>query len=287
MSDLLDKKHKKTLKIKIKHPIQNFNDLDSALEGNKFKFKNKHTISIVNDDAQLDLLGAFTKTKNKIGGEIGGFKLFVDDALVVTAKNYKIKMPDLLKAQKALKDGDFLPLNKLLFGKPLDVKGSDGDDQVFGGPKSDKMDGRGGNDTLFGADGNDTLIGGPGNDFLYAGFGNDNLDGGSGQNVLHGDLGNDYFAFSALDGLSQVLDFGPGDYVGVARDVFPDIGPKGPIDPDIVEFNVFTPSGPDTRFFFTPTKGFYFDGNGNAPGGQHQIGQFSSGIPEIDGILVY
>ena len=193
----------RTVKIKIKHPIQNFNDLDTAIEGKKFKFKSKNKISINNDDAQLDIWGVSPRPKTRSAAE--SMASNCSSAMNFSSPSIQDQDARFFQGPEGPADGDFLPMNKLLFGKPLDIKGSDGDDQIFGGRKaSQDINGRGGNDTLLGSDGNDTLIGGPGNDFLYAGFGNDNLDGSSGQNVLHGDLGNDYFAFSALDGSSQI-----------------------------------------------------------------------------------
>jgi Ca2+-binding RTX toxin-like protein len=171
----------------------------------------------------------------------------------------------------------------------LTFQGSDGPDSFNGGPKADNLFGKGGVDSLFGAAGNDNLVGGDDADLLAGGLGNDKLDGGAGyNNTLIGDLGNDQFRFSSANGLSLVQDFGPDDTIGVWGKAFAGLGPKGPVDPDLVEFGVLHATSPDTKLFITPGHAFFYDSNGSGAGGENQIGLFLSGVPgSVDAILIY
>ncbi|MEN7531874.1 calcium-binding protein, partial [Cupriavidus sp. DL-D2] len=84
-------------------------------------------------------------------------------------------------------------------------------DAIYGGSKSDVIDGGDGHDTLYGRDGNDTLIGGDGYDTLYGEAGDDTLIGGAGNDTLYGGDGAD------------ILDGGAGNdtlYGGDGADVF-------------------------------------------------------------------
>jgi Ca2+-binding RTX toxin-like protein len=58
------------------------------------------------------------------------------------------------------------------------IRGTDGDDHLFGTELADLMNGFAGNDELFGKGGNDNMHGDAGNDVLDGGEGNDSLDGG-------------------------------------------------------------------------------------------------------------
>ncbi|MCB1500904.1 MAG: hypothetical protein KDK07_14120 [Bauldia sp.] len=280
-------KKKKPVKIKFKTETDNTDNITVTIELGKLKLKNSSTLVVKDGSLSLEFSGDFKKSGGAFDGTVTGFKLFDGNVQLVAASHYNFSVSKLRKAQKALEDGDNGPINKLLFGKAMDIKGSNGDDSLTGGPKGDKIDGKGGTNTIFGLDGNDVLIGGDANDFLYGGFDDDFLDGRGGQNVLHGDLGADYFAFSSINGFSQVLDYGPGDYVGVAKSAFAGIGPTGPINPGLIEYNVAAATQSDTRFFFTPFGAFFYDSNGSGGGGQVQIGQFQGIVPSTDAILIY
>ncbi|MBL0372448.1 calcium-binding protein [Rhizobium sp. KVB221] len=80
------------------------------------------------------------------------------------------------------------------------IRGSRGDDELFGNGGNDKivgragddlLDGGNGNDKLFGDSGNDTVLGGNGNDLVDAGDGDDRLSGGDGMDKLLGRRGAD------------------------------------------------------------------------------------------------
>jgi Ca2+-binding RTX toxin-like protein len=87
---------------------------------------------------------------------------------------------------------------------PAIIRGGDGDDVAFGGPRRDVLIGdeggdegepgiaqTAGNDTLFGGPGNDTISGLGGNDTISGGPGNDSLNGDSGNDTLNGEPGNE------------------------------------------------------------------------------------------------
>ncbi len=75
--------------------------------------------------------------------------------------------------------------------KDSTLKGSWGNDALYGAKGNDTLKGSWGNDALYGAKGNDTLDGGWGDDELHGGSGNDTLDGSQGNDELHGDGGRD------------------------------------------------------------------------------------------------
>lgn len=81
-------------------------------------------------------------------------------------------------------------------GAGLDlIEAGAGDDLVYGGADRDVIYGREGNDTLFGDDGNDLLEGGAGDDLLYGGYGKDVIRGGAGNDTIFGG-----FAARMIDG---------------------------------------------------------------------------------------
>ena len=86
--------------------------------------------------------------------------------------------------------------------------GTNGDDELVGGPERDLMNGNGGDDLVNGLGGNDDLDGGDDDDEVRGGEGRDRLFGRMGDDDIHGDAGND-----ELEGGRgrDTLDGGPGD----------------------------------------------------------------------------
>lgn len=78
------------------------------------------------------------------------------------------------------------------------VSGGDGNDRVTGGSGNDLLTGDEGDDRIVGENGNDIMDGGGGNDWLSAGLGDDLLTGGSGH---------DTFVFHEGRGRDVVTDF--------------------------------------------------------------------------------
>ncbi len=74
---------------------------------------------------------------------------------------------------------------------PLEIPGTDGDDQLIGTQVSDLIEGRAGNDLIIGVASADLLSGGADNDNIFGQLGNDILNGGSGDDTLNGGEGND------------------------------------------------------------------------------------------------
>jgi Ca2+-binding RTX toxin-like protein len=92
---------------------------------------------------------------------------------------------------------------------PDKIKGSGGNDNIYGWVTGGNADSPSGNDTLKGQAGNDKLYGGTGNDKLYGGTGDDTLDGGLGNDKLYGGTGNDtYIVDSTNDNLIEFYDQG-------------------------------------------------------------------------------
>ncbi|KAB2884294.1 MAG: hypothetical protein F9K34_09170 [Albidovulum sp.] len=71
------------------------------------------------------------------------------------------------------------------------VRGHEGADIVFGGEGADVLDGGGGDDVIFGGGGNDRISGGGGADQLYGEDGDDVLHGDAGDDLLDGGAGSD------------------------------------------------------------------------------------------------
>lgn len=69
-------------------------------------------------------------------------------------------------------------------GNPLDLDGTAGSDELFGGNGPNRFRGLEGDDVLKGGNGDDTLDGGDGNDVLVGGDGSDTLTGGAGSDVF-------------------------------------------------------------------------------------------------------
>lgn len=81
-----------------------------------------------------------------------------------------------------------------------------GNDQLYGGPGNDWLDGQGGNDRLSGGADNDTLLDILGNNTLIGGDGDDLLVAYNGSNRFLAGAGNDwmYTQASAFDGASRM-----------------------------------------------------------------------------------
>ena len=77
------------------------------------------------------------------------------------------------------------------------LKGSQGEDLLYGDLGNDTLHGGKGDDSLFGDAGDDLLKGGQGEDLLYGGLGNDTLHGGEGEDLFI--LRNDGSVDSILD----------------------------------------------------------------------------------------
>ena len=112
--------------------------------------------------------------------------------------------------------------NDVLQGGPAisDVYGLLGNDNIKGGKGNDRLYGGYGDDLIYGQEGNDQLEGEQGNDFLHGDAGNDNLNGGTGNDDLFGGIGNDVLdgdkgadKMYGGDGSDTYYIENPGDYV--------------------------------------------------------------------------
>lgn len=100
-----------------------------------------------------------------------------------------------------------------------DLRGTGGDNWIYGGAGSDIAYGRGGNDVLIGEAGDDTLWGNEGNDALYGGEGLDRLLGGAGADLLNGEGGFDFAHYDdATSGITVDLAFNPANADGALGD---------------------------------------------------------------------
>ncbi len=119
------------------------------------------------------------------------------------------------------------------------LSGLDGDDTIKGGNGGDSLHGNAGNDSVLGQRGRDAIKGGDGDDVLKGGRGGDTLKGGAGQDMLNGGRGSnkltggdgdDTFVFAKLAKPDKVTDFATGDLIGLAKNAFSGIGPKGVLE---------------------------------------------------------
>lgn len=76
-------------------------------------------------------------------------------------------------------------------GKPVDIVGTPGDDELSGGRGPDVFLGLAGDDEFQGSIGKDRACGGPGRDLLIAGPGNDRFWGDGGNDRVKGEAGDD------------------------------------------------------------------------------------------------
>ncbi len=96
------------------------------------------------------------------------------------------------------------------------------DDVIQGTAAGDVLAGGKGFDMLTGNGGNDRLLGGDRSDMLHGGRGNDTMVGGDGTDIF-------YFDFAPTQGgVDHIADFNRRkDLIGIAGDLFPNVGPKG------------------------------------------------------------
>ncbi|UEM07882.1 S8 family serine peptidase (plasmid) [Skermanella rosea] len=88
-----------------------------------------------------------------------------------------------------------------------EISGGSGRDLPAGGAGNDTIRGGAGNDDLFGEEGADTMFGDDGTDALFGGAGDDNLDGGDGADRILGEAGDDTAAGA---GGNDLVDGGDG-----------------------------------------------------------------------------
>ena len=93
-------------------------------------------------------------------------------------------------------------------GKPVDIVGTPGDDELSGGRGPDVFLGLAGDDEFQGSVGKDRACGGPGDDLLIAGPGNDRFWGEGGRDRVKGEGGDDLL--SGGPGRDRLAG-GPGD----------------------------------------------------------------------------
>ena len=89
------------------------------------------------------------------------------------------------------------------------MKGTGGDDELYGDAGEDDLYDGDDADLLYGGAGDDTLYGDGGDDELYGDGGDDELYGGNGDDELEGGAGADTFVFAAGHGTDTITDFNP------------------------------------------------------------------------------
>jgi len=103
------------------------------------------------------------------------------------------------------------------------VKGTDGDDVIYGFGTDDVMVGGAGNDKLYGIGGNNTLIGVSGDNKMYGGSGDNIFEAGSGSDLMISQhlASNDVYRFGHGDGHNIVRDFGGFDVIELGESIDP------------------------------------------------------------------
>ncbi|WP_102109259.1 calcium-binding protein [Oceaniglobus roseus] len=88
-----------------------------------------------------------------------------------------------------------------------DIIGNFRDNRIVLNGGKDRANGGDGDDDILGGGGSDTLNGGGGEDRLLGGDANDFLNGGAGDDILIGEAGSDRFIFTIDSGTDIVIDF--------------------------------------------------------------------------------
>ena len=87
------------------------------------------------------------------------------------------------------------------------IRGTSGDDELFGGAGDNTIFGLRGWDRIWGFEGDDLLDGGRGRDVIRGGFGRDAIWGGAGKDLLRGGDGGDDFWFNTRHSFDIIADF--------------------------------------------------------------------------------
>jgi Ca2+-binding RTX toxin-like protein len=87
------------------------------------------------------------------------------------------------------------------------MRGTSGDDDLFGNRRDNDIFGLGGWDDIRGRAGDDLLVGGSGSDLIFGGSGRDALFGGRGRDLLYGGTGADDFWFDTRHSYDIIEDF--------------------------------------------------------------------------------
>ncbi len=155
-----------------------------------------------------------TRGSTATGGSlIISFKNSLDSITVDSYFLHARDNPDYIKAIK-FADGYELNANAI---RALALKGSDGNDVLYGFEQSSVIQGNAGDDIIESYSGHDILHGDAGNDEIHAGAGDDVITGGMGNDRLVGAEGADLLVFEHGAGQDVVfvdaadtLSFGPG-----------------------------------------------------------------------------
>lgn len=121
------------------------------------------------------------------------------------------------------------------------IKGTNGDDFLFGTEDDDTIHGLAGSDVILGADANDLLVGGAGDDQLGGGGGDDVMLGGKGNDVLSGAPGIETMTGGAGDDSFEWDPFGAAS-TRSTTDVVTDFQGAGPTVRDTLELVSFGPA---------------------------------------------
>ncbi|MCP3887283.1 MAG: calcium-binding protein, partial [Desulfobulbaceae bacterium] len=117
---------------------------------------------------------------------------YADGEVIIAGGKYALDMTFYF-------DGVSYSHAELLTDVSEELKGTTGNDVIYG---------LGGNDTIEGFQGNDKLFGGDGNDSIIAWDGDDLIHGGSGLDRLYGGAGNDVFIYKEGDDDLTLNSFG-------------------------------------------------------------------------------
>ena len=153
-----------------------------------------------------------------------------------------------------------------IVGTPDDdwLKGTIGDDVIFGRGGDDRIRGIGGDDVLCGGNGEDHVDGGPGSDFVMGEGGDDVLGGGDGRDTLRGHGGDD-----EVDG-------------GEGLDTYGFHDADGPVDVDLKQ-RVATGEGTDSLFRIQEVFGSPYGGTLRGTDGHDVFWTLGEGDYTIEG----
>ena len=157
--------------------------------------------------------------------------------------------------------------------------GNGGNDTMYAGSVSTRLDGGEGDDALFGALHIDLLNGGAGADILVGGGANDTLSGGWGNDTLAGGDDYDRFVFDGpLSDTDKILDFEVGvDKIVLDHNIFLAL-PAGALSAGALRTGKAAQDSDDRIIYNALNGSLYYDPDGNGAAAQVRIGKLSDSL---------
>lgn len=229
--------------------------------GYTFDPRKSGSFTATNNDVVLKFSGddfSYFFGRPKLTGTVTGITYIYQDVIQYKLSGAKIALREI--ATKEPKE-----ITEKIFAKNDTIKGTSGDDALYGFKGRDKLVGGDGNDSLFGAQGKDTLIGGKGSDYL---------DGGKGK---------DTFVFKAdpATGVDTIASFEKGESLHFKKKFFAGLD-KGTLDD--AQFTIGSAAThADHRIIYDANSGaLWHDADGNGPLAAVHVAMLPANLAHLD-----